>query len=295
MPDSDVTVYSKFVPTKTVTLATSTNGTVELKNDSVKVDSGDRVLLDVRPNNGYALSDLWYKADGTFQVCDIDEQGYYYFEMPEHDVEVHAEFVEGETVTVDLGKGHEELAKKFSGISGYTVNGTKISYAVPNNKYTVGKVEMDFSDRAREIALGKVIDADGKKFMGEIRLHSEYQNESLYSEELSSNLSAEGFTFRAMWADPISKVTITAPDYKCGKELTTRSQDSTTRYEPCEVKVSEGVSLRDYHLFYTNWLMENNETVLRGGKSYNIYGYIEANYNTYLTDNIIVNDNNNFT
>ena len=93
MPDRDVTVYSKFVPTKTVTLATSENGTVELKNDSVNVDSGDRVLLDVRPNVGYALSNLWCKADGTFRVCDIDEQGYYYFEMPEHDVELHAEFV----------------------------------------------------------------------------------------------------------------------------------------------------------------------------------------------------------
>ena len=93
MPDSDVIVYSNFVPTKTVTLTTSENGTVELKNDSVNVDSGDRVLLDVRPNVGYALSNLWCKADGTFRVCDIDEQGYYYFEMPEHDVELHAEFV----------------------------------------------------------------------------------------------------------------------------------------------------------------------------------------------------------
>jgi len=35
--------------------------------------------------------------------------------------------------------------------------------------------------------------------------------------------------------------------------------------------------------------MENNETVLRGGNNYNIYGYIEANYNTYLTDNISIN------
>ncbi len=287
MPDSYVWVTPVFVTTKKVTVNAAENGTVTIKNDSENVDSGDKVLLEVKPDEGYALSDLWFVTNDFYvHPSDIDENGYYYFTMPEHDVELHAEFVEGRTVTVDLGEGHGELANKFSGISGYTVDGTKISYSVPKDKDTVGEVEWDFSNRAREIALGKVIDADGKKFMGEIRLHSEYQNESLYSEELSSFLSAEGYTFRAMWADPISELTITAPDYKCGQELTTRTQDSTTRYEPCEVQVSEGVSLRDYHLLYTNWLMENNETVLRGGNNYNIYGYIVANYNTYLTDNI---------
>jgi hypothetical protein len=290
MPDSYVWVTPDFVTTKKVTVDAAGNGTVTIKNDSEYVDSGDKVLLDVKPDEGYALSDLWFVTNEfTVHPSDIDENGYYYFTMPEHDVELHAEFVAGKTVTVDLGKGHEELAKKFSGISGYTVNGTEISYAVPNDKYTVGKVERDFSDRAREIALGKVIDADGKKFMGEIRLHSEYQNEELYQQELGSNLPAEGMTFKAMWAEPISELTITAPDYKCGKELETSYQDGTTRYKPCDVQVSEGVSLKDYHLFYTNWKMENNETVLRGGNNYNIYGYIEANYNTYLTDNISIN------
>lgn len=289
MPDSYVRVTPVFVTTKKVTVDAAENGTVTIKNDPENVDSGDKVLLDVKPNEGYALSDLWYVRDGSpVHPSGIDENGYYYFEMPEHDVEVHAEFVEGRTVTVDLGKGHEKLAEKFNGISGYTVNGTEISYAVPNDKYTVGKVERDYSDRAREIALGKVIDADGKKFMGEIRLHSEYQNEELYQQELGNNLLAEGYTFKAMWADPISELTITAPDYKCGKELTTSYQSGTTRYVPCEVLLSEGVSLKDYYLLYTNWLMENNETVLRGGKSYNIYGYIEANYNTYLTDNFTI-------
>ncbi|MBQ8967735.1 hypothetical protein [Ruminococcus sp.] len=295
MPDSDVIVYSTFVPTKTVTLTKSENGTVELKNESVKVDSGDRVLLDVRPKVGYALSDLWGEADGKFHVCDIDEQGYYFFEMPEHDVVLHAEFVESRTVTVDLGKGHEKLAEKFGGISGYTVNGTEISYAVPKDKDTVGEVEEDFAYRAREIANGNVIDADGKKFMGQIRLQSDYQSEWLYSQELYSDLSAEGITFKAMWADPISELTITAPtgpDYKCGKELKTSFQASTTRYKPCEVKLSEGVSLTDdNNLIYTNWLMENNETVFQGGKSYNIYGYIQANFNTYLTDDLTIKVN----
>ena len=289
MPDSDVVVTTVYSTIRKVTVNEAENGTVTIKNDSDYVDSGDKVLLDVKPDEGYALSDLWCKADGTFHPSDIDENGYYYFEMPEHNVEVNAEFVEGRTVTVDLGEGHEELAQMFSGINGYTVNGTEISYAVSKYEYTVGAVEEDFSNRAREIALGEVIDADGKKFMGEIRLHSEYQSEELYQQELGSNLSAEGVTFKAMWAEPISELTITAPDYKCGQELTTSTQDSTTRYKPCNVQLSEGVSLRDYHLFYTNWLMENNETILRGGNNYNIYGYIQANYNTYLTDDLSIN------
>ncbi|MBR1664325.1 MAG: hypothetical protein IJ696_08370 [Ruminococcus sp.] len=268
----------------------SINAASGIENGSISFDKEstyqkDVVTVNVSPDTGYRLDRLYYAAGG--QEVDIikTSEGQYTFEMPGSDVTVYAEFDYCNTVIVDFGEGHEATAAKLTYSEGCTVNGSTVKFHLADGA-TKAAAKYAINELFTNAEMYGTIE-NGQKLMNTTALHPiSYYDTSQDIENESNDIGyqqiGDAVTFYALWAEPVSELTITAPEYKCGQVLFTRTQDSTTRYEPCKVQISEGLSLLDYHLLYTNWEIENGETVLQGGRCYNIHGFIEAPWNKYI-------------
>ena len=267
------------------------NGSISADKESTFMT--DTVTVDAFPDSGYRVERLYYVSDGTEVDITQNTDGKYTFEMPEHDVTVYAAFDQKNSVFLEFGEGHENAAALLSSVEGCTVTGTTVKY------YIADKDDATYEDaRAKFNELFYVLldgYTDNHQLFYGIALHpiSEYtSNSDLDIEQYltSSDLIGDSVTFYVLWADPISELTITAPPYKCGKQLTTRSQSSTTRFVPCEVGLSDGLQLLDYYLLYTNWeISGNNDTVLQGGNTYTIHGYISTPWAKYIPADADIN------
>jgi len=104
MPASNVTVEATFIDGSaveyTVTIGSTTNGSVVVKDNNTKFNKDDDVELIITPAAGYELDKLTYQK-GSATAVDIDKSSKM-FDMPEGDVTVSATFKKVDyTVTID--------------------------------------------------------------------------------------------------------------------------------------------------------------------------------------------------
>ncbi len=157
MPYSDVSIDVTFVRTNEFDIVIyDEHGDVEARVDgepTVSADEYDVVYLYVEPDNGYVMSSLKVSTDPRFDssyyAIDYTEtsDGVYRFTMPDEDVYVEAEFVEGYEITVDSNITHGDITvdPEFAAAEDSTVR----VYFDPDNGYRLGTLSVRTGDNNR--------------------------------------------------------------------------------------------------------------------------------------------------
>ena len=214
------------------------------------------------------------------------------------------------TVTVDFGEGHEGfVCRCFGDDPAYTVNGFMLSYSVDNHDgdWNGSMIYDDCFQSFQSMVMDEedLIDG-GERFMMDVALYptayyltngSSYAETMLMEErgQYSELPLEEGVLFRALWANPVSGVQISATPPICGTELNCEEHNSIRFFAPApEIFVSGPASLLDKQAKFTRWTNPNasdyeqgQKFTLQGGGTYSACVYPEANWGYYLPSDFV--------
>ncbi|MDO5475491.1 MAG: LPXTG cell wall anchor domain-containing protein [Eubacteriales bacterium] len=218
-----------------------THGTVTANITSDEfVKEGEEIILTIYPEEGYDVYNLQYQfkpsdnpdAFGQIAYPTKNNDGTYSFKMPAADVTVTFAFRAKHTVTLDLGKGHGELAKAFENDSAYTVSGTRVTMPVladsKGDLYEyIGRV---LGEKFRDLINSNDLRHNGEKLFRDgywfgLEPLQKYSNQNKYDEEYLDE--DKGFKdvidsdkeLYLLWTKPVQNIQVTIQVPKCGTEI----------------------------------------------------------------------------
>lgn len=221
------------------------------------------------------------------------------------------------SVTIDLGSGHEDLAKKTD--SAVTDGATAITKTYPLLDYSAAtKKWKDLHDDLSKTVTDAIEGSDkidNDQYLFELAPNpiSSYSStaaitadlQNYYTNDLAAGTS---YTLNAIWLNPISEISITIDNPSAGTEITYTRDDAldqtpvpSFKYDSNQynlVKKSIDGTGERYGVFYAENLEDSphyyKDKVMMAGESYSVYAMLEPTFGYFFptTVNFTVNGEN---